>query len=93
MYAASEDPGATPTRWVLGAAWALARHPGLWRTAIRLGRRHARSRWWATPPFLPLPDPGWLAFRYETAFASTTDRPTPEQFIEYLHWAKAWPYL
>jgi hypothetical protein len=40
-----------------------------------------------------LPDPEWLAFRYETAFGSTDGRPTPDQFIEYLHWAKAWPYL
>ncbi len=34
-----------------------------------------------------------MDFRLETAFASADARPEPEQFIEYLEWAKSWKYL
>ncbi|MGI9614506.1 MAG: hypothetical protein ACR2QO_16470 [Acidimicrobiales bacterium] len=79
--------------WTLGAGAALIRRPDLWRTALRVARTHAPRRWWARGNRMPLPDSGWMEFRYETAFAASDGRPTPEQFIEYLEWAKSWRYL
>ncbi len=83
----------TPSGWALQNGVALAKRPDLWRTALRLARNHAPDRWWATKPYLPIPDASWMDFRFETAFADTEGRPEPHQFIEYLEWAKSWKYL
>lgn len=77
-------------RWLVRGAAAVIRRPDLWRTALRVGRRHTPGRWWARPPYLPLPDREWMAFRFETALADTGGRPTPEQIVEYLEWARSW---
>ena len=87
----SDDSGSN--RWLLGGGLALARRPDLWRTALRVGRVHAPNRWWANKPFLPIPDEGWLEFRFETAFADVDGRPEPGQLIEYLEWCRSWKYL
>jgi len=79
--------------WMLHNAVALARRPDLWRTAVSLARTHAPDGWWKTKPYLPLPDTSWMDFRFETAFADVDGRPEPEQFVEYLEWAKSWRYL
>jgi len=31
-----------------------------------------------------------MGFRYETAFADVEGRPSPEQIVEYLEWARQW---
>ena len=77
-------------RWLLRGVAAVLRRPDLWWTALRVGRRHAPDRWWATRPHLPVPDRGWMGFRYETAFADVEGRPSPEQIVEYLEWARQW---
>ena len=77
-------------RWLMHGVVAVLRRPDLWRTAVRVGRRHMPDRWWATPPRLPLPDRSWMNFRYETAFADADGRPTPEQIVDYLEWARDW---
>ncbi len=82
-----------PPTWALHNAFALAKRPDLWRTAFRLARTHAPDQWWKTKPYLPIPDSSWMNFRFETAFADTSGRPEPEQFVEYLEWAKSWKYL
>ncbi len=74
-------------------AAALAMRPDLWRTALRLARTHAPNDWWKQKPYLPIPDDSWMKFRLETAFADEAGRPEPEQFVEYLEWAKSWRYL
>jgi len=84
---------AAPPSWALKNVAALIRRPDLWRTAARLARRHAPNEWWKTKPYLPIPDSSWMEFRFETAFADVDGRPTSEQFIEYLEWAKSWRYL
>jgi len=86
------DLAAQPA-WALKNALALALRPDLWRTAVRVARRHAPNEWWKTRPSLPIPDSSWMNFRFETAFADVDGRPEPEQFIEYLEWAKSWRYL
>lgn len=78
---------------MVGNGVALARRPDLWRTAFRVARVHVPERWWSQKPFLPIPDRGWLGFRYETAFADIDGRPEPDQLIEYLEWCRSWKYL
>ena len=84
---------------------ALIRRPGLWITAVAAVFRLARPRWWATPPFLPVPDPGYWGFRIVTAFGgpegpeslvsgdatSRHDRLSSEDVVGYLEWCRRTP--
>jgi hypothetical protein len=72
------------TFWVRASLLVLAR-PALWATAIRQARRLARPRWWAHAPFLPVPDPDYLRFRFETQYGSE-GRPDPHDLVVYLVW-------
>ena len=79
-------------RWGLGALAAVAPHPGLWLTALRQLHRLAPTRWWARPPFLPLPAPGYLRFRLETAYGGTGDHPVvAADLVTYLRWCRRFP--
>jgi hypothetical protein len=69
-------------------AVAVARRPGLWSTALGQARALARRRWWARPPFLPLPDRRWLAFRLETQYGDARHPPVPDDVITWLEWAR-----
>jgi len=80
-------------RWLIASARVLVVRPDLWRTAARVLRQHAPERWWSHKPFLPLPDGGWMDFRFETAFGDAAGRPDREQLIEYLEWSRSWNYL
>jgi hypothetical protein len=72
--------------WARGAGLVLAR-PALWATALRQGRRLARRGWWRRAPFLPLPDPDYLRFRFETQYG-TDGRADPRDLIAYLAWCR-----
>ena len=61
--------------------------PSLWLTALRQATRLAPRRWWARPPFLPLPDPDYLRFRFETQYGSG-GRPDPHDLVTYLEWCR-----
>jgi hypothetical protein len=69
----------------------LARHPGLWWTAIRQVRLLAVPGWWRRAPFLPLPDRAYLRFRLETAYGDPAHALEPADVITYLNWCRAWP--
>jgi hypothetical protein len=73
--------------WLHGAA-AVATRPSLWPTAVRQARRLARPRWWGRPPFLPLPDRDYLAFRFETQYGGGGSPPDPDDLVEYLVWCR-----
>jgi hypothetical protein len=64
--------------------------PHLWWTALRQTLRLARPRWWTRPPFLPLPDPDYLRFRFETQYGSDA-APDPRDLVEYLDWCHSLP--
>ena len=68
---------------------ALAARPALWGTALRQAGRLARPRWWSRPPFLPLPDPEYLAFRMETQYGARGHAPEPADLVAYLEWCRA----
>ena len=62
-------------------------HPSLWPTAIGQALRLAPSGWWRRPPFLPMPDPGYLAFRLETQYGRDAE-PTGADVVSYLRWCR-----
>lgn len=74
-----------PGRRVLGVLLALAREPALARVALVQLVRTAPARWWARPPFLPLPDPAYLRFRIET-HRGTGGRMEVDDVVAYLRW-------
>ena len=84
-------PGAS--FWWRATLLVLAR-PSLWWTALHQAARLARRRWWARPPFLPIPDRGYLRFRLETQYGSpaATDGPArgvdPGDVLTYLRWCR-----
>jgi hypothetical protein len=61
--------------------------PWLWSSAVRQARRLARTRWWTRPPFLPVPDADYLAFRFETQYGAAP--PAPRDVVAYLAWCRA----
>jgi hypothetical protein len=83
---------ATSTNPLLRPAlvWAVLRHPSLWVTAIRQAVRLAGRGWWRRPPYLPLPDRGYLGFRLVTAYGSADRSPDPDDLVAYLRWCRAW---
>jgi hypothetical protein len=89
----NETPGALPGRslpsaafWVRATLLVLAR-PGLWPIALRQALRLARPRWWAQAPFVPVPDPDYLRFRFETQYGAA-GRPDPRDLVTYLEWCR-----
>ena len=78
-----------PLRTYLVAALHVSVRPRLWRTALVMARRFAPDRWWASRPFLPLPDPAMLRFRAITQYGDADHRPDPYDIIAWLNWSKA----
>ena len=77
--------------WLVRAAAALVVRPELWATAARQVLVLAVDGWWRRAPFLPLPDPAYLAFRLQTAYGDPTRAPEPHDVVTYLSWCRAWP--
>ncbi|MHB8294949.1 MAG: hypothetical protein ACYDH5_10090 [Acidimicrobiales bacterium] len=74
---------------------AVAGHPRLWPVAAAEVRRTARPRWWAAPPYLPLPSPEYLAFRMVTAYgaeepwaALSSGALAPADLADWLQWCR-----
>ena len=72
--------------WVAAVVGVAAR-PRLWGTALTSAVRLARPRWWRRPPFLPLPDRAYLAFRLETQYGAG-GAPKPRDLVTYLEWCR-----
>lgn len=66
----------------------LARRPSLWPVAVAVLSGLVPSRWWCRPPFLPLPDRRWVAFRLETAYGDPKAAPSAADLVAYLAWAR-----
>jgi hypothetical protein len=73
------------------AAWAVARHPSLWPTAVGQLRRMTPPRWWRRPPFLPVPDRAYLEFRLHTMYGDERAAPDADDVVAYLRWCRAFP--
>lgn len=75
--------------WGLTAVRAVLGHPSLWWVGLRQALVLARPGWWRRRPFLPLPDPGYLRFRLQTAYGGPGDRaPAPADLVTYLRWVR-----
>jgi hypothetical protein len=72
-------------------ALAVLARPALWPSALRQTRRLARDGWWHRPPFLPLADPAYLAFRLETQYGRADAHPEPADVLAFLRWSRAAP--
>lgn len=68
---------------------AVARRPDLWATAARQVRVLTRPGWWRRPPFLPVPDPDYLAFRMETMYGDRAAKPAGPDVVAYLEWCRS----
>lgn len=75
---------------MIRAAFAVARRPLLWPTAVRQYRRTVPRGWWARPPFLPLPDRDYVRFRLVTQYGSNRRAPVPSDVVNYLTWCRQW---
>ena len=85
------ERSAAPSRsWVGPVAAAVARHPGLWWTAVRQLWTLAPNGWWRRRPWLPLPDPAYLRFRLVTQYGDPAHAPEPGDVVAYLHWCRAY---
>lgn len=87
------DAHSNPTAGVGPGAGALVRavvvRPRLWPTALRQAVRLARPGWWRRAPFLPVPDPDYLAFRLETQYGGAgTTAAEPLDLVRYLEWCR-----
>jgi hypothetical protein len=82
------SPAAT-IRLFVRVAVAVAARPRLWRTGLRELRRVARPGWVTRPPFLPLPDPGWLTLRLELAYGvEPSSHLRVDDVVEWLEWCR-----
>ena len=68
---------------------ALIRRPTLWLEATRAFAALTPSRWWARPPFVPVPRRSYLQWRLQTAYGSAGASPEPIDVIRFLEWRKA----
>ncbi len=70
----------------LAALRALLRHPGLWGEALRAGAALTPRRWWRRPPFLPVPDRRYVAWRIATAYGRPDAPVAADDVLAYLRW-------
>lgn len=71
----------------LAVAGAVAARPRLWPAALRQVRGLARPGWWRRPPFVPLPDRDWMAFRLTTAYGDPGAALVPADVVTWLEWS------
>ncbi|HMK96835.1 MAG TPA: hypothetical protein VK425_04760 [Acidimicrobiales bacterium] len=72
----------------LAALFEVAKRPGLWLTAARQARALAPARWWARWPPLPLPPPGYIAFRLECMYGTGKASISGPDLVAYLEWCR-----
>lgn len=73
-----------------GVVGAVAVRPQLWWTAIVQVFRLAAPGWWRRRPFLPTPDPDYLAFRLQTMYGDAAHQPEPDDVVVYLEWCRSY---
>jgi hypothetical protein len=72
---------------------AFIRRPFLAIEGLRAAVAVAADGWWRRPPFVPVPDPVYLAWRRETAYG---DRDAPmhvDDLVHYLAWRRRYRRL
>jgi len=67
--------------------------PRLGVDLIRTAWAFRRRRWWAKPPFLPLPDRTYLRWRMYTAYADEDAVPPADEVIRFARWRRETMHL
>jgi hypothetical protein len=82
----------SPRRWRHGTAVVVAvlARPSLWWTALRVARGVIPRRWWARPPFLPIPSRAYLRFRKEAYYGDPRAPFRAADVLKYLMWVRVW---
>ncbi len=65
----------------------VLRRPGLLPALLALAWSARPIGWYRRPPFLPLPDRGYLAWRMETAYGDAAASPPFGEAARYLAWS------
>jgi hypothetical protein len=63
------------------------RHPTLALDLLRVAWRFRRRRWFARPPFLPVPSMTYVRWRMHTAYGDDRAVPPAADVIRYARWA------
>lgn len=85
-----------PQSWsslTLRLAGRAAVNPVLARDLLRTAWAFRRRDWWRRPPFLPLPDPAYLAWRMYTAYGSESAIPPVRDVIGFARWRRETMHL
>ncbi|NUO63656.1 MAG: hypothetical protein HOQ11_02130 [Gemmatimonadaceae bacterium] len=64
------------------------RHPRVAADLLGVAWRFRSRRWWAKPPFLPLPDGEYLRWRMHTAYGDHDAVPPADDIVRYARWAR-----
>jgi hypothetical protein len=67
------------------------RRPALVIDLVRTGWRFRRRDWYRRPPFLPLPDRDYLAWRMHTAYGDHHAIPPADDIERYARWTRNIP--
>ena len=81
-----ESPGWS--RLVLALAGRALMWPPVALDLLALAWAFRRRRWWEHPPFLPLPDREYLAWRLHTAYGEEREVPDLEDVIRFARWRR-----
>ena len=76
------------TALVLGAAVRALINPRLAFDLLKTAWAFRRLRWWADPPFLPIPDRTYLRWRMYTAYGSEDAVPPLDDLIRFARWRR-----
>ena len=63
------------------------RHPSDGLALLRVGWRFRRRGWYASLPFLPLPDREYMRWRMYTAYGNEDAVPPIDDIVRYSRWA------
>jgi hypothetical protein len=73
-------------RLVLAVAPRALLSPPLAVDLLRVAWRFRVRRWWARPPFLPVPSRDYVRWRMHTAYGDEGAIPPAEDVIRYARW-------
>ena len=71
-----------------GTVGAVAKRPDLWGEAVRSAVAMSARGWWRRRPFLPVPEPRYLAWRTATAYGTADTDIDPNDLVAYLEWRR-----
>jgi hypothetical protein len=68
--------------------WRGLVNPRLAADLLRATWAFRRRRWWARPPYLPLPDRDYLRWRMYTAYADEAAVPPADDVVRFARWRR-----